>query len=39
VTNRKDYDHGARLLVLDEAATAMPAAAVGKVAEAMLALG
>jgi hypothetical protein len=30
---------GARLLVLDEAATAMPAAAVGKVAEAMLALG
>ncbi len=30
---------GARLLVLEEAATAMPAAAVGKVAEAMLALG
>ena len=30
---------GARLLVLDGAATAMPAAAVGDVAEAMLALG
>src|SRR5215211_2920308 len=30
---------GARLLVLEEAATAMPAAAAGKVAEAMLALG
>jgi pimeloyl-ACP methyl ester carboxylesterase len=30
---------GARLLVLDEAATAIPDAAVGEVAEAMLALG
>ena len=30
---------GARLLVLDQAATAMPAAAAGQVAEAMLALG
>ena len=30
---------GARLLVLEEAATVMPAAAAGKVAEAMLALG
>ncbi|WP_245235269.1 alpha/beta fold hydrolase [Streptomyces violaceorubidus] len=29
----------ARLLVLEEAATAIPAAAVGEVAEAMLALG
>ena len=29
---------GARLLVLDEAATAIPDAAAGKVAEAMLAL-
>ncbi|WP_234439927.1 hypothetical protein [Streptomyces bicolor] len=30
---------GARLLVLEEAATAIPEAAVGEVAEAMLTLG
>jgi pimeloyl-ACP methyl ester carboxylesterase len=31
--------HGARLLVLKEAATAIPGAAVGEVTEAMLTLG
>jgi hypothetical protein len=40
VTNRRlTMIPGSRLLVLEEAATAIPGAATGGVAEAMLALG